>query len=98
MRISDWSSDVCSSDLAHSDWRENTSAYTAASLERLIAGSALPAGDYLRARRVRSDLRRRGEAIFDDVDVLLCPATPTAAPRVAPPVDDMWAEIGRAHV
>src|SRR3546814_5935573 len=71
------------------------SASPAASFERLIAGSALPAGDYLRARRVRSDLRRRGEAIFDDVDVLLCPATPTAAPRVAPPVDDMWADGDR---
>src|SRR3546814_4916681 len=52
-------------------------------------------GDYLRARRVRADLRSRGEAMLDDVDVLLTPATPTVAPRVAPPVDEMWADGDR---
>src|SRR3546814_16372196 len=33
--------------------------------------------------------------MYDDVDVLLTPATPTVAPRVAPPVDDMWADGDR---
>lgn len=77
------------------DWREHVREYTPAAAERLAAGSALAAGDYLRARRVRRDLRARTAEVFDQVDLLLTPATPTAAPRVVPPLEDLWADGDR---
>jgi aspartyl-tRNA(Asn)/glutamyl-tRNA(Gln) amidotransferase subunit A len=80
---------------AHSDWRDHLDEYTTASAERLLAGSTLTAGDYLRARRVRTDLRARVARLLEDVDVLVTPATPTAAPRVVPPVHEMWSDGDR---
>lgn len=80
---------------AHADWRDHLGEYTTASAERLLAGSTLTAADYLRARRVRADLRSRIDALLGDVDVLVTPATPTAAPRVAPPAHEMWSDGDR---
>jgi aspartyl-tRNA(Asn)/glutamyl-tRNA(Gln) amidotransferase subunit A len=80
---------------AHPDWRDHLPEYTAASAERLLAGSALSASDYLRARRVRTDLRARTRALLDEVDVLVTPGTPTPAPRIAPPIDPMWSDGDR---
>ena len=80
---------------ANADWRDHQGEFSEASVVRLLAGSTLPASDYLRARRVRTDLRNRTAALFADVDVLLTPATPTAAPRVVPPVDDLWSDGDR---
>ncbi len=37
--------------------------------------------DYVQAQRVRQQFRRDAEAMLSDVDVLLTPATPSAAPR-----------------
>lgn len=79
----------------HADWRDHAGMYTTAAAERLLAGSTLPANDYLRAMRVRSDLRARCLRLFDDVDVLITPATPTAAPRVTPPRHNMFADGDR---
>jgi aspartyl-tRNA(Asn)/glutamyl-tRNA(Gln) amidotransferase subunit A len=80
---------------AHADWRDHLDEYTTASAERLLAGSTLTAGDYLRARRVRTDLRARVARLFEEVDVIVTPATPTAAPRVVPPVHEMWSDGDR---
>lgn len=77
---------------ANHDWRDHVHEYTPAAAERLAAGVALGAGDYLRARRVRRDLWARTSQVFQHVDVLLTPATPSAAPRVVPPLEDLWAD------
>jgi aspartyl-tRNA(Asn)/glutamyl-tRNA(Gln) amidotransferase subunit A len=45
----------------------------------LEAGELLPAGDYLRARRARTLLRRSWLRVLDDVDVLAAPAVPLTA-------------------
>lgn len=93
--IAAWVITVAEFTEAHADWRDHAGSYTTASAERLAAGSTISASDYLRARRVRSDLRARVGALLESVDVLLTPATPTAAPRVVPPIDDMWADGDR---
>ena len=41
----------------------------------------VPGDQYLQAQRVRARFRRDAEAMFEDCDVLLTPATPTATPR-----------------
>ena len=51
-------------------------------LRRIIeVGMLVPGAQYLQAQRVRARFRRDAEAMFKDCDVLLTPATPTAAPR-----------------
>lgn len=80
---------------ANHDWRDHVQEYTPAAAERLAAGAALGAGDYLRARRVRRDLCARTDEVLQDVDVLLTPATPTAAPRIVPPLEDLWSDGDR---
>ena len=51
-------------------------------LRRIIeVGMLVPGAQYLQAQRVRARFRRDAEAMFKDWDVLLTPATPTAAPR-----------------
>jgi aspartyl-tRNA(Asn)/glutamyl-tRNA(Gln) amidotransferase subunit A len=74
----------------HADWRHHLHDYTPAAAERLAAGSALPASDYVRSLRVRHQLQARCRDVFDAVDVMLTPATPGPAPRVVPPLDPMF--------
>jgi aspartyl-tRNA(Asn)/glutamyl-tRNA(Gln) amidotransferase subunit A len=93
--IAAWAITVAEFAEVNTDWRDHVADYTTAAAERLVAGSALSAGDYLRARRVRSDLRARCTRLFDDVDVLLTPATPTAAPRIVPPLHPMFEDGDR---
>ncbi len=51
-------------------------------LRRIIeVGMLVPGAQYLQAQRVRARFRRDAEAMFKDCDILLTPATPTAAPR-----------------
>lgn len=50
--------------------------------DRFIAGAALPATWYLQAQRFRSWFRERMRAIFNDVDVIIAPATPCYAPEL----------------
>ncbi|SER34929.1 aspartyl-tRNA(Asn)/glutamyl-tRNA(Gln) amidotransferase subunit A [Lentzea xinjiangensis] len=45
----------------------------------LEAGELLPAGDYLRARRARTLLRREWLRVLEEVDVLAAPAVPMTA-------------------
>ena len=54
----------------------------------LIAGSMIPAVDYIRARRLQRDIRRRMAEAFSDVDVVLMPSMaiapyPSGAERVS---------------
>ncbi len=62
--------------------------------DRLLAGALLPASLYLDAQRFRTSYRRRVHAVFDDLDVLLTPATPC----VAPPLGTERMRVGGAEV
>lgn len=49
---------------------------------RLIAGALLPAEWYLAAQRVRAEYCQAVAQLFNEIDVLLAPATPTQAPLI----------------
>jgi aspartyl-tRNA(Asn)/glutamyl-tRNA(Gln) amidotransferase subunit A len=67
-------------------------ALTPTTVERIVAGRALGASDYLRALRARHLLQRALGSAFESVDVIVTPATPTSAPRLGPPLDAMFAK------
>jgi amidase/aspartyl-tRNA(Asn)/glutamyl-tRNA(Gln) amidotransferase subunit A len=59
------------------------------SVDRFIAGALQPAAWYVRAQRFRRAYRDKVNALFQDWDVLLAPATPVAAPAIG----TEWLEI-----
>jgi len=56
--------------------------FDGATRERFIAGALVPATWYLQAQRFRRWYRDRVRELFRDVDLILAPATPCAAPRI----------------
>jgi aspartyl-tRNA(Asn)/glutamyl-tRNA(Gln) amidotransferase subunit A len=50
--------------------------------DRLIAGSAIPASWVVKAQRFRRWYQEHVLALFNDVDVILAPATPCRAPKI----------------
>jgi aspartyl-tRNA(Asn)/glutamyl-tRNA(Gln) amidotransferase subunit A len=76
--------------LVHSDWRDHVDEYTATAAHRLRVGSAISASDYAQAFRKAELVCSDFDAAFERVDVILSPATPTPAPRIAPPADPMF--------
>jgi AtzE family amidohydrolase len=66
--------------LYQDDLRENIEFFEPLSLERLIAGSLLPAAWYQRALRYRRLYLERVLALFEHYDLLIAPATPVTAP------------------
>jgi AtzE family amidohydrolase len=62
--------------------RERATDFDPAVRDRLIAGSAIPAGWVIKAQRFRRWYRERVLALFDNVDVILAPATPCRAPKI----------------
>ena len=62
--------------------------FTASAAHRLVAGAHTSAGDYLRALRARQLVQQDFDAVFERVDAVLTPATPTAAPDLATFFDD----------
>ncbi len=50
--------------------------------DRLLAGALVPAAWYLQAQRFRRWFRDRVREVFREVDIVLAPATPCAAPRI----------------
>lgn len=62
--------------------RERSMDYDPATRDRFLAGALLPAGWYLAAQRFRAWYRREVLALFEDVDVILAPATPLPAPLI----------------
>jgi len=50
--------------------------------DRLIAGSAIPASWVIKAQRFRRWYRERVLHLFNEVDVVLAPATPCRAPKI----------------
>jgi aspartyl-tRNA(Asn)/glutamyl-tRNA(Gln) amidotransferase subunit A len=50
--------------------------------ERLMAGCLLPGSWYVKAQRFRRRYRAEVMKLFNDVDIILAPATPCSAPRL----------------
>jgi len=57
--------------------------YQAETLRRIRTGEAVSAGEYIRRRRELEEARRSIRAVFANVDVLVTPTTPMAAPAIA---------------
>src|SRR5205823_11593342 len=62
------------------DLRARAADFDPRTRDRFLAGALVPASHYLQAQRFRAWYRERVAAIFDEVDVLLAPTTPIAAP------------------
>ncbi|TPG61117.1 AtzE family amidohydrolase [Roseomonas nepalensis] len=62
--------------------RERPADFDPATRDRLIAGTAIPAVWVMRAQRFRRWYRERVLALFEEVDVILAPATPCRAPAL----------------
>ena len=62
--------------------------FTPSAAARLAAGALARGSDYLRALRARSLVQRDLDAVFEEVDVMVTAATPTAAPDPATFFDD----------
>jgi aspartyl-tRNA(Asn)/glutamyl-tRNA(Gln) amidotransferase subunit A len=50
--------------------------------ERLMAGNLLPGSWYVKAQRFRRLYRAQALKVFEEVDIVLAPATPCSAPRL----------------
>jgi aspartyl-tRNA(Asn)/glutamyl-tRNA(Gln) amidotransferase subunit A len=62
--------------------RERATDFDPAVRDRLIAGSAIPGTWMIKAQRFRRWYRERVLALFENVDVILAPATPCRAPKI----------------
>lgn len=64
------------------DLRTRADEFEPLSVDRFIAGALQPAAWYVRAQRFRRVYRDRVNALFNNWDILLAPATPVAAPTL----------------
>lgn len=64
--------------------------YQAETLRRLRTGESIPAAEYIQRRRELEEARRNIHSAFADVDLLVTPTTPMAAPAIA----DLRADAG----
>ena len=69
--------------------RERGPDYTDQVREMLEVGEFILATDYVRALRFRTLLQRAWARMFDDIDVLLAPTLPAAAPRVGQEIREL---------
>jgi 1-carboxybiuret hydrolase len=60
--------------------RQRPQDFDAAVRDRLFAGAMIPAESFLRAQKLRAWFQRRVAALFEEVDIILAPATPCRAP------------------
>jgi amidase/aspartyl-tRNA(Asn)/glutamyl-tRNA(Gln) amidotransferase subunit A len=76
------------------DLRSRADDFEPLSVDRFIAGALMPANWYVRAQRFRRIYRDRVNALFQDWDVLLAPATPVCAT----PIGEEWITVqGSRH-
>ncbi|HSV78748.1 MAG TPA: AtzE family amidohydrolase, partial [Ramlibacter sp.] len=76
------------------DLRRRPQDFEPLSVDRFLAGALQPAAWYLNAQRFRRLYRERVNALFDDWDLLVAPATPVSAP----PLGTDWLDInGTRH-
>ena len=71
------------------DLRTRADEFEPLSVDRFIAGALAPASWYVRAQRFRRVYRERVNALFQNWDVLLAPATPVCAT----PIGSEWIDI-----
>ncbi len=71
------------------DLRKRPQDFEPLSVDRFIAGALQPADWYLKAQRFRRVYRERVNALFQDWDVLVAPATPVIAPLIG----EDWIDI-----
>ena len=71
------------------DLRHRAQDFEPLSVDRFIAGALQPAHWYLRAQRFRRSYRDSVNALFQQWDLLVAPATPVAAP----PIGTEWIDI-----
>jgi amidase/aspartyl-tRNA(Asn)/glutamyl-tRNA(Gln) amidotransferase subunit A len=71
------------------DLRERAEDFEPLSVDRFIAGALQPAHWYLQAQRYRRVYRDKVNALFEDWDLLVAPATPVSAPLIG----TEWIEI-----
>jgi aspartyl-tRNA(Asn)/glutamyl-tRNA(Gln) amidotransferase subunit A len=76
--------------------RPDAGGRTASAVDRLIGGSLVAAADYLRALRARALVQQDFDAVWEEVDVVLTPATPTPALRLTPELDPVFLQGDRA--
>ncbi len=62
--------------------RTHAAAFDPATRDRLIAGAMVPAAAVIKAQKLRRWFRDRVLRLFDEVDVIVAPATPCTAPRL----------------
>lgn len=62
--------------------RERAHDFDPAVRDRLLAGLMMPAHLLMQARRVRQKLRQEAQRLFEEVDILIAPVTPGAAPKI----------------
>ncbi len=79
----------------HEEHFDRLDEFTPSAAERLVAGATVSALDYLRALRARSLVQQDFEEAFGSVDAIISPATPTTAPRIAPPVESFFEDGDR---
>lgn len=60
----------------------------------LLSGLAIPAADYLRAMRVRSEALRAMHTVFATCEVLMAPTLLQGAPPVARSLNETWVNMG----
>jgi AtzE family amidohydrolase len=76
------------------DLRTRAADFEPLSVDRFLAGALQPADWYLKAQRFRRIYRDRVNALFEQWDVLIAPATPVSAPLIG----DEWLDInGTRH-
>lgn len=76
------------------DLRRRPEDFEPLSVDRFLAGALQPAAWYLRAQRFRRAYRDKVNALFEDWDVLIAPATPVEAPAIG----TEWIEVnGTRH-
>lgn len=75
------------------DLRTRADDFEPLSVDRFIAGALQPVDWYVRAQRFRRAYRDKVNALFQDWDVLLTPATPVSAP----PIGTEWLELNGAR-
>lgn len=77
------------------DLRRRPDDFEPLSVDRFLAGALQPAAWYLRAQRFRRAYRDKVNALFEEWDVLIAPATPVEAPAIG----TEWIEVnGTRHL
>ena len=72
----------------HDERLHDVSQFTDSAAQRLVAGAQTSASDYLRALRSRHRVQQDFDKVFNEVDAIITPATPTCSPEMSTFFDD----------